>query len=123
MNPSNCNICKKSLIDDNGETINAYVPVKLKFVCIDCSLLPRAKAGRPKQEVKKIRDIKAYNKEYYKNNKEKYISDDYFCKPCNVILSSVNKLRHNKSATHKRNESKFCSSNNSDCGCTYRISI
>lgn len=61
------------------------------------SEIPRLKSGRPKRETEFNR--KDYNKNYYLNNKSKYIGD-YHCPACNVICSLANKSRHFKSKPH-----------------------
>jgi hypothetical protein len=57
----------------------------------------RVKIGRPKKY--EIFDRETYNKQYYQNNKSKYMGD-YLCPSCNLLCSLSNKSRHLKSKTH-----------------------
>ena len=51
---------------------------------------------------------KQYNKEYYKNHKEKYLNDGEYnkkieCKICNKGYSKLNYAKHLKTVKHIRN--------------------
>ena len=59
--------------------------------------IKRNKAGRPKLD--KEFNRKEYNKEYYKNNRDKYIKE-FYCPTCNVMCSYSNKSKHLKGNPH-----------------------
>ena len=61
--------------------------------------IKRNKGGRPKRETEFNR--KEYNKEYYKNNKDKYIGE-FYCPTCSLMCSLSNKSKHLKGNPHNK---------------------
>ncbi len=68
---------------------------------VEISEKPKLKRGRPFALVKKEFNRIEYNKNYYENNKEKYIGE-YHCLACDIYCSISNKTRHIRSKTHNK---------------------
>lgn len=56
-----------------------------------------------------------YNKKYYEKNREKinnYNNERIRCDACEIEVSRVNKIKHEKSKKHERNTQKMINQNN-----------
>ena len=66
-------------------------------------VIKRVKLGRPRSNFMTPEERKEYRREYYENNKDKYMGD-FLCVHCNVIISKSNKSRHSNSKIHLYNK-------------------